>query len=49
MESLKRTELKAFLFITILLFPIVTTALIGGYGFIVWMLQMIFGPPGYHG
>jgi nitrate reductase NapE len=49
MESSKKAELKAFLFITVFLFPIVTTVLIGGYGFIVWMLQVIFGPPGYNG
>ncbi|GAA5648214.1 MULTISPECIES: trimethylamine N-oxide reductase system protein TorE [Vibrio] len=43
-------EWKAFLFITVLLFPILSVAFVGGYGFIVWMLQMfVFGPPGAHG
>ncbi len=43
-------EWKSFLFITVVLFPILSVALVGGYGFIVWMLQMfVFGPPGVHG
>ncbi|WOQ86843.1 trimethylamine N-oxide reductase system protein TorE [Vibrio cholerae] len=40
-------EWKSFLFITVVLFPILSVAFVGGYGFIVWMLQMfVFGPPG---
>ncbi|GIB04632.1 napE protein [Vibrio cholerae] len=43
-------EWKSFLFITVVLFPILSVAFMGGYGFIVWMLQMfVFGPPGLHG
>ncbi|HGP4927490.1 TPA: trimethylamine N-oxide reductase system protein TorE, partial [Vibrio cholerae O1] len=43
-------EWKSFLFITVVLFPILSVAFVGGYGFIVWMLQMfVFGPPGLHG
>ena len=43
-------EWKSFFFITVILFPILSVAFVGGYGFIVWMLQVFFlGPPGMHG
>ncbi|CAM4181187.1 trimethylamine N-oxide reductase system protein TorE [Vibrio agarivorans] len=43
-------EWKSFLIIAVLLFPVLSVALVGGYGFIVWMLQVfVFGPPGAHG
>ncbi|MGR5119077.1 trimethylamine N-oxide reductase system protein TorE [Vibrio astriarenae] len=43
-------EWKSFLIIAVLLFPVLSVALVGGYGFIVWMLQVfVFGPPGVHG
>ncbi|PSU13413.1 periplasmic nitrate reductase system [Photobacterium gaetbulicola] len=38
-----RSELKAFLFITIILFPILAVAVVGGYGFFVWFLQVLAG------
>lgn len=42
----QRAELRAFLFLTVVLAPVITVAIIGGYGFVVWMLQLINGPPG---
>ncbi len=43
-------EWKSFLFITVVLFPVLSVAFVGGYGFLVWMLQIFFlGPPGTHG
>ncbi len=39
-------ELRAFLFLTVVLAPALTVALVGGYGFTVWILQLIAGPPG---
>lgn len=41
-------ELYAFLFMTVVLAPVVTIAVVGGYGFLVWMYQLIAGPPGGH-
>jgi nitrate reductase NapE len=35
-----------FLFLTVVLAPVLAIAVVGGYGFIVWVLQMIYGPPG---
>ncbi|WP_028021625.1 trimethylamine N-oxide reductase system protein TorE [Enterovibrio calviensis] len=41
-------EWRAFLFITVFLFPILSVMLIGGYGFAIWMSQVFFfGPPGH--
>lgn len=42
----KRHETRLFLFLIILLFPLLSVALVGSYGFVVWMLQLIMGPPG---
>lgn len=42
----RRRETRLVLFILIFLFPILAIAIVGGYGFVVWILQMIFGPPG---
>lgn len=49
MESEKRLELKAFIFITVFLFPFLSVVIIGGLGFAIWMMQLMFGPPSYHG
>ena len=38
-------ELRAFLMFTVILAPLAAVACVGGYGFIVWMLQLIYGPP----
>ncbi|MDV5169120.1 trimethylamine N-oxide reductase system protein TorE [Photobacterium rosenbergii] len=46
----KQREWRAFFFITIFLFPILSVAAVGGYGFFVWMMQVFFlGPPGHMG
>lgn len=42
----KRRELAAFLFLTVVLAPAVTLAVVVGYGFAVWMFQVLAGPPG---
>ena len=41
----KRRELTLFLFITVVLFPILSVMIVGGYGFAVWIYQMFTGPP----
>lgn len=41
----KKQELMMFLFLTVLLAPILSVAVVGGYGFIVWMYQLFAGPP----
>ena len=42
----EKHELRAFLFVTVVLAPILATVIVGGYGFIIWIYQLIAGPPG---
>jgi len=42
----KNEERNAFLFITVVLFPVLSVALVGSYGCIVWISQILMGPPG---
>jgi nitrate reductase NapE len=46
METSKKEETRAFLFITVFLFPLLSVMIVGGLGFAIWFSQMIFGPPG---
>ena len=46
-KSSKRRELAGFLFLTVVLAPAMTIAIVGGYGFLVWMYQLVNGPPGH--
>lgn len=41
----KATELKTFLLLTIVFAPVTAVVCVGGYGFMVWMSQIILGPP----
>ena len=40
-----RRELKAFLFLTVVMAPVLAGATIVVYGFAVWVYQMFAGPP----
>lgn len=42
----RRGELLAFLVLAFGIWPIVAVSIVGGYGFLVWMFQIVFGPPG---
>ena len=44
--STKGEEARAFLLITAVLAPALAVSIVVGYGFLVWMLQLIMGPPG---
>jgi nitrate reductase NapE len=41
-----RRELLTFLFLTVIAAPVIAVAIVGGYGFLVWIIQMFVGPPG---
>jgi nitrate reductase NapE len=41
-----RKETRLFFFLIVVLFPVLSVAIVGGYGFFVWFLQMLLGPPG---
>lgn len=44
-EASKRLELRAFLFLTVVMAPVVAGLVVATYGFIVWVYQMFAGPP----
>ena len=46
MSDNKKHELAVFLFVVVVLAPILATVIVGGYGFIIWIYQLIVGPPG---
>lgn len=45
-RSLRRREIVTFLILAFGIWPVVAVGVVGGYGFAVWMWQMVFGPPG---
>lgn len=42
----RRQEVLRFLLLAFGIWPIVAVGVVGGYGFLVWMYQIIAGPPG---
>jgi len=42
----KAQELRSFLFLSVVMAPVLAVIFVSGYGFVVWMSQLIFGPPG---
>ena len=46
-DKSKRQELWSFLFLTVIFAPALAAAMVGGYGFLVWMYQLVQGPPAY--
>ena len=41
----RQQETIVFLLLTVVLFPVLSVAVVGGYGFMVWMYQIFAGPP----
>lgn len=41
----KKHELTIFFFLAFVLAPILAVIIVAGYGFCVWMYQIIMGPP----
>ncbi|WP_257385335.1 periplasmic nitrate reductase, NapE protein [Tahibacter caeni] len=45
----KQQERLAFLLLTAVVFPLATVLIVAGYGFFVWMWQLLYaGPPTGH-
>ena len=42
----KRRERRAVLFLTVVLAPVIAVLVVAGFGFAVWMYQLVAGPPG---
>ena len=45
-EFSKKQELRSFVFLAIVMAPVLAVIIVGGYGFLVWMFQLVAGPPG---
>ena len=43
----RKFELRSFLFLTVVMAPVLSVMIVGGYGFLVWMYQLVTGPPGH--
>ncbi|AAP85961.1 periplasmic nitrate reductase, NapE protein (plasmid) [Cupriavidus necator H16] len=43
----KKEELRSFLFLTAVMVPVLSVIVVAGYGFIVWMSQLVGGPPSH--
>lgn len=41
----RKAERRVFLFLTVVLAPVLAVAVVGGYGFMIWIYQMFAGPP----
>ena len=39
-------ERLVFLLLAVAIWPVIAVMVVGGYGFLVWMWQLVFGPPG---
>ena len=44
----KTEEWRTWVFLTVVLAPVLAVAIVGGFGFIVWIWQLFNGPPTYH-
>lgn len=45
-HTVRRQEWLLFFFLIVVLFPILTVMFVGGYGMVIWISQLIAGPPG---
>lgn len=41
----KKKEMHAFLFLTVVIAPSFAIAIVGSYGLIIWLSQLLMGPP----
>ena len=42
----RREEIRVFLFLSLVLVPLLAVLFVAGFGFVVWIWQMFAGPPG---
>lgn len=43
----KAQEWRAVFLVTLVILPATAVAVVGGYGFAVWIAQIFLGPPGH--
>lgn len=41
----KAEERRAFVLLAVVLAPVLSVVIVGGYGFLIWMSQLLLGPP----
>lgn len=41
----RRQEAAVFVLLAVVLAPVLAVAIVGGYGFLIWMYQLVSGPP----
>jgi len=46
LPSSRRAEFFVFLLLAVVIWPIISIGIVGGYGFVVWMYHLLAGPPG---
>ena len=46
LQNSKKSERNAFIFLTVFLAPILSVIFVASFGFIVWISQILLGPPG---
>lgn len=44
-EQRKTEETRSFVFLTVVMAPVLAVLFVAGYGFIVWAYQLLAGPP----
>ena len=44
--QVRREEFRSFLFFTVVMAPALAIIIVGGVGLLVWMYQLVAGPPG---
>ncbi len=44
-NATRSDELRMFIILTLVLAPLLAVLIVAGYGFCVWMFQLIAGPP----
>jgi nitrate reductase NapE len=42
----RREEVLGFVVLAVVIWPIIAIGVVGGFGFLIWMWQIVFGPPG---
>ena len=42
----RKREILLFLILAVLIWPFIAVGIVGAWGFLVWMSQLVTGPPG---
>ncbi len=44
-DERRSRETRVFIFLTVVLAPLIAVAIVGSYGLLIWLYQMLMGPP----